>query len=110
MDALFTYSMLWARDQGYQWFNLGMAPLSGLPPSPMRRTWARFGQFVYRHGEAFYNFRGLRAYKEKFNPEWESRYLVYSGGLTLPRALTDIVAVIAGGYTRIFLPGNRRTA
>ena len=110
MDALFTYSMLWARDQGYQWFNLGMAPLSGLPPSPMRRTWARFGQFVYRHGEAFYNFRGLRAYKEKFNPVWEARYLVYPGGLTLPRALTDIVAVIAGGYKRIFLPGNRRTA
>lgn len=110
MDALFAHSMLWARDQGYEWFNLGMAPLSGLPPSPVRRTWARFGQFVYRHGEAFYNFRGLRAYKEKFNPVWEARYLVYPGGLTLPRALADIVAVIAGGYKRIFLPGNRRTA
>src|SRR5437867_12979563 len=30
MDALVTHSMLWARDRGYEWFNLGMAPLSGL--------------------------------------------------------------------------------
>ena len=110
MDALFAHLLLWGREHGYQWFNLGMAPLSGLPPSPVGRTWSRLGHFVYSHGEAFYNFQGLRAYKDKFNPVWEPRYLVYPGGLTLARVLADVVALIAGGYGRIFLRGGHRAA
>ena len=41
----------------------------------------KLGAFLYRHGEAFYNFQGLRAYKEKYNPVWEPHYLAYPGGL-----------------------------
>jgi phosphatidylglycerol lysyltransferase len=110
MDALFAQLMLWGRDQGFEWLNLGMAPLSGLAPSPVGRAWRRVGHFIYRHGEAFYNFQGLRAYKEKFNPVWEPRYLVYPGGLTLARALADVAALVAGGYGRIFMRNRRRAA
>ncbi|HYU35043.1 MAG TPA: phosphatidylglycerol lysyltransferase domain-containing protein, partial [Thermoanaerobaculia bacterium] len=49
------------------------------------------------HGEHFYNFQGLREYKEKFDPVWEPRYLACPGGLMLPRVLTDIAALIGGG-------------
>ena len=51
---------------------------------------------------SFYNFQGLRAYKEKFDPVWEPRYLAYPGGLALPRVVADVSALIAGGYRRIF--------
>ncbi len=30
MKYLFTQIMLWGKSEGYRWFNLGMAPLSGL--------------------------------------------------------------------------------
>jgi phosphatidylglycerol lysyltransferase len=110
MDALFAQVMVWGREQGYTWFNLGMAPLSGLAPPAAGRAWARFGHFVYRHGEVFYNFQGLRAYKEKFNPDWEPRYLAYPGGLRLARVLADVAALVAGGYGRIFRRGGRRAA
>ena len=56
-----------------------------------------------RHGESVYNFQGLRAYKEKFDPVWEPRYLAYPGGMRLPRILADVSALVAGGYRRIFL-------
>ena len=62
---------------------------------------SRLGSFLYAHGEKFYNFQGLRAYKDKFHPAWESRYLAYPGGLMLPRTLADVAALIAGGYARI---------
>ena len=102
MEVLFVHLMLWGAEQGYEWFNLGMAPLSGLEASPLAPLWSRLGRIVYRRGEAFYNFQGLRAFKEKFHPVWEPRYLAYPGGLSLPRVMADVSALVAGGYTRIF--------
>jgi phosphatidylglycerol lysyltransferase len=58
---------------------------------------------VYEYGEAVYHFQGLRAFKEKFDPIWEPRYLAYSGGLRLARILADVAAIIAGGYRKIFV-------
>ncbi len=103
VDALFVHLMLWGKAQGYRRFALGMAPLSGFESSPVAPLWSRLAAFVYLHGEAVYNFQGLRAFKEKFGPVWEARYLAYPGGLRLARALADISALIAGGYRRIFL-------
>jgi phosphatidylglycerol lysyltransferase len=61
-----------------------------------------FGHVAVEHGETVYNFQGLRAFKEKFNPIWVPHYLAYPGGFTLPRALADAAALVAGGYRRIF--------
>jgi lysylphosphatidylglycerol synthetase-like protein (DUF2156 family) len=101
MEGLLAHLMAWARAEGYQRFMLGMVPLSGVERSPVEPLWNRMGAFVYRHGEAFYNFQGLRAYKDKFDPEWEPRYLAYPGGLRLPRIVADVAALVAGGYRRI---------
>jgi phosphatidylglycerol lysyltransferase len=103
MEALVVYLMQWAKQQGYHWFALGMAPLSGFEQSAVAPAWNRIGAFLYEHGEGLYNFQGLRAYKEKFDPLWEPHYLVYPGGLRLPRILTDVSALVAGGYRHIFL-------
>jgi phosphatidylglycerol lysyltransferase len=97
MDYLFISLALWGKEQGYQWFNLGMAPLSGLENRPYAPLWHRVGALVYQHGEHFYNFQGLRAYKGKFDPVWEPRYLASPGGLALPRILTNIATLISGG-------------
>lgn len=98
MDYLFVQLMLWGKEQGFHWFSLGMAPLSGLDgfpgPGPV---WGRIGAFLYRHGEHFYNFQGLRHYKNKFDPEWEPRYLALPGGLKVPLVFTNIASLIAGG-------------
>ena len=102
MDFLFIELMTWGRDQGYRWLNLGMAPLSGLDRHPLAPAWHRVGNFVFRHGEHFYNFEGLRRYKAKFDPHWEPKYLVARGGIALPRVLMDVSVLIAGGVKEIF--------
>ena len=102
MDFLFIELMLWARSQGFRWFNLGMAPLAGLERHPLAPAWHRVGNFVFRHGEHFYNFEGLRRYKAKFDPVWEPRYLVAPGGVALPRILIDVSVLIAGGMKELF--------
>lgn len=103
MEALILHVIAWGKARGYRWHLLGMAPLSGFDDSPLAPLWQRLGAFLYEYGEAVYSFQGLRAYKEKFNPVWEPRYLAYPGGLGLPRVLADAAALIAGGYRRIFL-------
>jgi len=101
MDFLFAELMLWGRAQGYGWFNLGMAPLAGLEQHPLAPVWHRVGNFVFRYGEHFYNFEGLRRYKAKFRPEWEPKYLVAPGGIALPRIMFDVSALIAGGVKEL---------
>lgn len=97
MDYLFIHLMLWGRNQGYEWFNLGMAPLAGLQNRSLAPLWNRFGALVFGGGETFYNFRGLHQYKDKFDPRWEARYMAVPGGMALPRILADLTTLIAGG-------------
>jgi phosphatidylglycerol lysyltransferase len=101
MDYLFIELLLWGRREGYRWFNLGMAPLSGLEAHPLAPAWHRVGNFIFRHGEHFYNFEGLRRYKAKFDPTWEPRYLAARGGIALPRVLVDVSVLISGGMREL---------
>lgn len=101
MDYLFICLMLWGRENGYEWFNLGMAPLSGLEDHPLAPLWHKLGLLVHRYGEHFYNFDGLRRYKEKFHPVWRPRYLASPGGMAMPRILLDTAALIAGGIKEV---------
>jgi phosphatidylglycerol lysyltransferase len=97
MDYLFVELMLWGKQQDYDWFSLGMAPMSGLEDRTLAPLWHKVGTFVFRHGEHFYNFQGLRQYKEKFDPVWQSKYLACRGGLALPRILANVATMISGG-------------
>lgn len=101
MAFLFTELMLWGAREGYGQFNLGMAPLAGLDAHPLAPLWHRLGTLIYRHGEHFYNFQGLRAFKEKFHPQWQPRYLAGPGGVALPGVLVDVAALIGGGLSGV---------
>lgn len=101
MTYFFIQLMLWGRARGFGRFVLGMAPMSGLTRRPLAPLWPRLGALVFEHGERFYNFRGVRAYKDKFHPVWEPRYLAYHGGLALPRILADIASLVGGGLAGV---------
>ncbi|HEX4506415.1 MAG TPA: bifunctional lysylphosphatidylglycerol flippase/synthetase MprF [Alphaproteobacteria bacterium] len=103
MEFLFAKLMLWAKDQGFEWLGLGMAPLSGLAGRDLAPLWQRLGALVFQAGERFYNFRGLRLFKDKFKPMWEPRYLVCQGGLTPVGVFSDTAALIAGGLRGVLL-------
>jgi phosphatidylglycerol lysyltransferase len=101
MEYLLIELMLWGRENGYQRFNLGMSPLSGIENRSLAPLWNRIGALLFSRGEPFYNFQGLRLYKEKFDPVWEPRYLASPGGLVLPRILTNVASLISGGLVGV---------
>jgi phosphatidylglycerol lysyltransferase len=101
IDYMLIECMLWGRANAFRWFNLGMAPLSGLEEHALAPAWHKLGRMVQRYGEMFYNFEGLRKYKEKFDPVWRPRYLAAPDGLAMAGALLDVTALISGGVRNV---------
>jgi phosphatidylglycerol lysyltransferase len=97
MNYLFVECMLWAKEAGCSVFNLGMAPLSGLRTDATAPFWDRIGHVLWTHGEQFYNFQGLRHFKERFDPEWQTRYVAAHGGPGLPTAMLNVATLVGGG-------------
>jgi phosphatidylglycerol lysyltransferase len=102
MPFLLVELLLHFKSFGYQRFALGMAPLSGLETHPLAPLWHRFGHLIYNRGERFYNFRGLREFKDKFDPVWEPRYLATTGVVNAILVTMDIAALIGGGVQGVF--------
>ena len=66
--------------EGFRQFDLGLAPLVGVGENPTATTEERIVRQVFELLSRFFPFEGLRAYKAKFDPTWEDRFLVYQGG------------------------------
>jgi phosphatidylglycerol lysyltransferase len=98
MDFLFVEIALWAKAGGFKRFDLAMAPLSGLEDQKGAPFLMRFGAIMFEEGEAFYGFRGLRQFKNKFNPNWEPLYLCAPPDVLMTRALFDVAVLTSGGF------------
>ncbi|HET6527733.1 MAG TPA: bifunctional lysylphosphatidylglycerol flippase/synthetase MprF [Balneolaceae bacterium] len=101
IDFILIETMLWGKRQGFQCFNLGMAPLSGMDEPDFTPKWNKMAHFVYSYGENLYGFKRVRDYKNKFQPEWEPKFLACPGGISLPRALSNLASVVSGGFSTL---------
>jgi len=99
MEFMMVGLILHYKSHDYARFSLGMVPLSGLQPRRGAPLTQRLGSMVFQRGEQLYNFQGLRRFKDKFQPDWEPRYMAVPAGLDPLVALADTAALIAGGLT-----------
>ncbi|MFC0301348.1 bifunctional lysylphosphatidylglycerol flippase/synthetase MprF [Virgibacillus soli] len=96
IDALFIYLLQWAKEQPYQYFNLGMAPLSNVGQQEHAFLGERVAATIFNNVHYIYGFQGLRNFKNKYNPEWKGKYLAYRKGYTLASSMLKITHLIAG--------------
>ncbi len=99
MEFLFTRLALELKAAAFDRLSLGMAPLAGMARTPLSSRWHRIAALLWEHGRAFHNFRGLRAFKNKFRPAWEPRYLAASGTIGPFLSMADVAALVSG-YAR----------
>ncbi len=85
MDYLFVKLFLWAKEKGYERFNLGMAPMAGFQEREEATVEERAIHSFFQQLNFLFSFRGLRHYKAKFATAWEPRYLIYRNIVELPR-------------------------
>lgn len=80
MDFLFGKLLIDLKERGFTKFSLGLAALSGVGDAPEDSLHEKAMHQVYEHMNRFFSYKGLRAYKAKFDPSWEDRFLIYEGG------------------------------
>lgn len=94
MDFIFIQLLLHFKEEGYHYFSLGVAPLSKVGSAPKSHKAEKIAHFISKHGIPIYSFEGLRKFKDKFDPDWEPRYLAYPQLMSLPALLFEISIII----------------
>ncbi|MCY1568191.1 bifunctional lysylphosphatidylglycerol flippase/synthetase MprF [Staphylococcus pettenkoferi] len=94
MDVLYLNILLWAQEQGYRHFNMGMATLSNVGQASFAFTGEKIAGRVFEHFNGLYRFQGLRRYKEKFKPSWKPRFIVYRKHNSLWLSMIRVVRAI----------------
>lgn len=96
MDFLFVHLFEHAKSEGYQRFALGLAPFAEVGSAADAPTREKALRVLIERLSFAFSYKGLWAYKEKFHPDWEPRYLIYESELTLPATTMAIVRITEG--------------
>ncbi|MDQ6480203.1 phosphatidylglycerol lysyltransferase domain-containing protein [Dyadobacter sp. LHD-138] len=97
LDAMMVELINYFKAQDFQYLNIGMVPLSGAEAG--KDITERTIKFAYQNVKQFGYYKSLREYKNKFSPEWRSKYLIYDDAYALiriPAALNKVVKIKKG--------------
>jgi phosphatidylglycerol lysyltransferase len=109
MEYLLLQLMQDAKGRGFHRFNLGMAPLAAVGDARLARPVERLARQFFLRGEAWYNYQGLRRFKERFHPSWEPRYMAYRRPWDWPFAVVAATQLVSGRW-RALLPHRGHNA
>ena len=79
IDFLLIEFFKYLQENSYQKVDIGFAPFSGLDEIDSKNFLERSMEFTYEKVKPIANYQqGLRKAKDKFDPNWENRYLIYT--------------------------------
>jgi len=92
IDFLHVELFNYFKQKNIQFVNLGFAPLSGIeiPDDITERSM----KFAYEKIKSFAHYKGLREFKDKFDPDWSDKYLIYEHDfdlLQVPALLSKVI-------------------
>lgn len=79
------------REEGIVEVSLGNAPLANLGAVDRRRD--RAVRYLYENFDRFYGYKRLFAFKQKYQPDWQARYLAYPPDVVLVKAGMAVAGV-----------------
>lgn len=110
VELMIDFAMRSLADDGAEYATLGLSPLSRRAQiDPFRNPlWLRiFLAWMRKHGQRFYNFDGLDAFKAKLRPEsWEPIFAISNEPRFSFRTLRSIAVAFSGNApVRLFIGG-----
>lgn len=94
MDMIFINLFEYGKKEHYEFFNLGMAPLSNVGKSPYSFIEEKAAHLIYEYGYHIYGFQGLRAYKEKYVTNWYPKYTAYRRRSSVIVTMSEVASVV----------------
>lgn len=101
MDFIFVNLFIYAKENGYKKFNMGLSALSNVGESKNAFLNEKIAQQVYVYGKKIYSFEGLKRFKEKYCTIWEPRYIAY-------RKNSNLLSIIISLLIMIYLPKKEK--
>jgi phosphatidylglycerol lysyltransferase len=92
MDFILIELFNYLKSQNIGFINIGFAPMSGI--NDPHKFPERSMKFAYEKIRSFAHYKGMRDYKEKFEPQWYNKYLIYQHDydlLQIPTALARVI-------------------
>jgi phosphatidylglycerol lysyltransferase len=94
LDYLTIEAFKYFKIKGLKFANIGLVPMSGIVEKHHVAEQAiRFG---YEKLKQFSHYKGMRTYKEKFEPEWINKYIVFDSDydmFQLPAVLNNVMRI-----------------
>jgi phosphatidylglycerol lysyltransferase len=92
MDFILIEMFNYLKSKGYKYVNLGFAPMSGLNDAHTFKE--KSVKFAYEKIRSFSQYKGLREFKDKYDPVWYNKYLIYDNDYDLiqvPAVLSRVI-------------------
>ena len=92
MDFILLELFNYLKSKEYKFVNLGFAPMSGLNDTHTFKE--KSMKFAYEKIRSFSHYKGLREFKDKYDPVWYNKYLVYDNDydlLQVPAVLSRVI-------------------
>jgi phosphatidylglycerol lysyltransferase len=92
MDFILIELFNYLKSQNYRYVNLGFAPMSGMHDAHTFKE--KSMKFAYERIRSFSQYKGLREFKDKFDPVWYNKYLIYDQDYDLiqvPAVLSKVI-------------------
>lgn len=81
MEYLIARVLFDLNDRGCARLSMGLVPFAGVGNRGGASLEERIVHLLFERGNRFFSFKGLYRFKNRFEPGWEDRFLVYQGGL-----------------------------
>ncbi len=94
MDALIVALISELQKQDKQYLNMGIAAMSGIDKPQGLPEWAI--KFAYERLRQFRHYQGLYDFKDKFGPQWETKYLIYENHYDLASLPIILMKIMKG--------------
>ena len=94
MDYMFANIFEYAKENGFKYFNLGLAPLADVGRTKHAFFREKIAYQIFVYGNFVYSFKGLKKFKEKYATRWEDRYIAYKKGSSVIITVIQLMLVL----------------
>lgn len=95
MDYMFANIFEYAKENGFEYFNLGLAPLADVGRTKHAFFREKIAYQIFAHGNFFYSFKGLKWFKDKYADKWEDRYVAYKKGSSVIITIMQLILLFS---------------